>query len=381
MRAVRTLFSGFDIYLVGSALVLALFGLVTMYTYQGDNFFFSRQLVWIGVAVVGMLLALIPDYRVLRLGNAGFYLYLISLVLLLLLFVFGDVTLGAQRRFDLGFLAFQPSDPAKLIIIILLAKYFSKRHTVIGDFRHILVSGLYVLVPFILIFLQPDFGTAAILFFLWFGMVLVAGIKFRHVATVFVVGVSVFALLWQFAFAEYQQQRILTFLNPVEDIQGAGWNAYQSQVAVGSGQIFGKGIGYGTQSKLLFLPEYQTDFIFAAFAEEWGFSGVLLLFLVFGVLVWRLLYLATKVQTNFESLFIVGVAILFVSHFFVHIGMNIGVLPVTGLTMPFMSYGGSHLLTGFVALGMVMAMRYTGVTKRSIIEGDSVVIFSRSTKQ
>lgn len=381
MRAVRTLFSGFDIYLVGSALVLALFGLVTMYTYQGDNFFFSRQLVWIGVAVVGMLLALIPDYRVLRLGNAGFYLYLISLVLLLLLFVFGDVTLGAQRRFDLGFLAFQPSDPAKLIIIILLAKYFSKRHTVIGDFRHILVSGLYVLVPFILIFLQPDFGTAAILFFLWFGMVLVAGIKFRHVATVFVVGVSVFALLWQFAFAEYQQQRILTFLNPVEDIQGAGWNAYQSQVAVGSGQIFGKGIGYGTQSKLLFLPEYQTDFIFAAFAEEWGFSGVMLLFLVFGVLVWRLLYLATKVQTNFESLFIVGVAVLFISHFFVHIGMNIGVLPVTGLTMPFMSYGGSHLLTVFVALGMVMAMRYTGVTKRSIIEGDSVVIFSRSTKQ
>ena len=380
MRAVRTLFSGFDIYLAGSALVIAFFGLVTMYTYQGDNFFFNRQLVWIGVSVVGMLLALIPDYRVLRLGNTGFYLYLIGLLSLLLLFVFGDVTLGAQRRFDLGFLAFQPSDPIKLIIIILLAKYFSKRHTVIGDFRHILVSGLYILVPFILIFLQPDLGTAAILFFLWFGMVLVAGIKFRHVATVFVIGTTVFALLWQFAFAEYQQQRILTFLNPVEDIQGAGWNAYQSQVAVGSGQIFGKGIGYGTQSKLLFLPEYQTDFIFAAFAEEWGFSGVLLLFLIFSILIWRLLYLATKVQTNFECLFIVGVAIFFVSHFFVHIGMNIGVLPVTGLTMPFMSYGGSHLLTGFVALGMVMAMRYTGVTKRGIIEGDTVVTFSRLMK-
>lgn len=376
MRTIRTLFSGFDIYLAGSALLLTLFGLVTMYTYQGENFFFNRQLIWIGVAVVGMLLALIPDYRILRLGNTGFYLYLSSLLLLLLLFVFGDITLGAQRRFDLGFFSFQPSDPVKLIIIILLAKYFSKRHTVIGDFRHILVSGLYVFVPFALIFLQPDFGTAIILFFLWFGMVLVAGIKFRHIATVFLVGVGIFAVLWQFAFAEYQQQRILTFLNPVEDLQGAGWNAYQSQVAVGSGQIFGKGIGYGTQSKLLFLPEYQTDFIFAAFAEEWGFSGVVLLFLLFGVLISRLLYLATKVQTNFESLFIVGVAVLFISHVFVHVGMNIGVLPVTGLTMPFMSYGGSHLLTGFVALGMVMAMRYTGVSKRSVTEGDAVVAFS-----
>ncbi len=379
MRGARTLLAGFDLYLAGSALLLAVFGLVTMYTYQGDNFFFHRQLVWIGVAMIGMVIALIPDYRILRLGNAGFYLYIASLISLLLLFFFGDITLGAQRRFDLGFFAFQPSDPAKLIIIILLAKYFSKRHTVIGDFRHILISGLYVFIPFALIFLQPDFGTAVILLFLWFGIVLVSGIKLRHIVTVFLVALGSFALLWQLAFADYQKQRIVTFLNPVEDIQGAGWNAYQSQVAVGSGQLFGKGIGYGTQSKLLFLPEYQTDFIFAAFAEEWGFSGVILLFTVFGVLIWRLLYLATKVQTNFESLFIVGVAVLFISHFFVHIGMNIGVLPVTGLTMPFMSYGGSHLLTSFVALGMVMAMRYTGATKHAIGAGDELVAVPQST--
>lgn len=381
MRAIRTLFSGFDLYVAGSALLLTLFGLVTMYTYQGDNFFFQRQLVWIGIAMVGMMLALIPDYRILRLGNTGFYLYVISIISLVLLFLFGDVALGAQRRFDLGFFSFQPSDPAKLIIIMLLAKYFSKRHTVIGDFRHIVISGLYVFVPFLLIFLQPDFGTAVILFFLWFGMVLVAGIKLRHILAVFLVGLGCFALLWQFAFADYQKQRIITFLNPVEDIQGAGWNAYQSQVAVGSGQLFGKGIGYGTQSKLLFLPEYQTDFIFAAFAEEWGFAGVTLLFLIFGTLIWRLLYLATKVQTNFESLFIVGVALLFISHFFVHIGMNIGVLPVTGLTMPFMSYGGSHLLTSFVALGMVMAMRYTGATKHTLTQGEEMVAMAHSSNR
>ncbi len=366
MRAIRSLFQGFDVWLFGCAITLSAMGLVTMYTYQGENTFYNRQLVWLLLGILVMFLASIPDYRMFRIGHSGFYLYIISIVLLILLLFFGDVALGAQRRFDLGFFSFQPSDPVKLVIIIILAKYFSKRHTVIGDFRHIFISGIYALVPFILIFIQPDFGTAVVLAFVWLGLVIVAGIKIRHLATVFLVCVTTIFIMWQFAFADYQKQRIITFLNPVEDIQGAGWNAYQSQVAVGSGQLLGKGIGHGTQSKLLFLPEYQTDFVFAAFSEEWGFTGVLIIFLVFSILIWRLLFLATRAQTNFECLFIVGVAILFISHFFIHIGMNIGVLPVTGLTMPFMSYGGSHLLTSFIAVGMVMAMRYKGVSKYEI---------------
>ncbi len=371
------LLAGFDGWLFGGALLLSLFGLVTMYTYQGDNFFFDRQLLWISLAICALLVALIPDYRFLRIGNTGFVAYVVTIGLLVALLFLGDVTLGAQRRFDLGFFSLQPSDPAKLVLIIILAKYFSKRHTMINDIRHIIVSGLYTFILFGLVFIQPDFGTAVILFLIWFGLVVVAGIPFRYILGVFLVGVATLAVLWQFAFADYQKVRILTFMNPLEDIQGAGWNAYQSQVAVGSGQLFGKGIGYGTQSKLLFLPEYQTDFIFAAFAEEWGYIGVLLLFAVFGLLVWRLLYLARSGATNFERLFTVGVAILLISHFFVHIGMNIGVLPVTGLTMPFMSYGGSHLLTIFVALGMVMAMRrhssLAGVQRRSDPHRDSLL--------
>jgi rod shape determining protein RodA len=303
-----------------------------------------------------MLLATLPDYRFLRTGNRLFYIYLGMLAMLALVLVVGEVTLGAQSRFDLGFFSLQPSEPAKLVLIAVLAKYFSKRHELIGDFTHIFVSGVYALGIFGLVFIQPDFGSALILFAIWFGLVFVSGIKVKHLAIVFLLGTLAFGVLWQFGFQDYQKERILTFLNPLADIQGAGYNAYQSTVAVGSGQLFGKGIGYGTQSKLQFLPEYETDFIFAAFAEEWGLIGVCLLFVLFGTLIWRLLWHATIAATNFERLFATGVAIFLVSHFFVHIGMNIGLLPVTGTTVPFLSYGGTHLMAEFIGLGMVMAM-------------------------
>ncbi len=342
---------------------LSLMGLVTMYSHVGDNGFFDKQIIWITVATLTMLLAMIPDYRFLRTGNIAFFLYLSTIFLLVLVLIIGEITLGAQSRFDFGFFSLQPSDPAKLILIIVLAKYFAKRHEMIGDFSHIIISGIYAIGVFGLVFIQPDFGSAIILFFVWLGMVLVSGIKVRHLLTVFVLGAVTFGLMWQFIFFPYQKERIMTFLDPLADIQGAGYNAYQSTVAIGSGQLLGKGIGYGTQSKLLFLPEYETDFIFAAFAEEWGLVGVLLLFGMFSLVVWRLLKNAIDGATNFERLFASGVCILFVAHFFVHIGMNIGLLPVTGTTIPFLSYGGSHLLTEFIAVGMVMGMRRYATVK------------------
>lgn len=362
MGQLRTLFGGFDVVLFLSVFTLTLFGLVTMYSHVGENIFFDRQIIWIGVAGVAMALAMVPDYRFLRTGNIAFLFYVICISLLVLVLFIGEITLGAQSRFDLGFFSLQPSDPAKLVLIIVLAKYFAKRHELIGDFKHIIVSGVYAMLIFGLVFIQPDFGSAIILFFVWLGMVLVSGIRLRHLLTVFTLGAVVFGLMWQFVFFDYQKDRIMTFIDPLADIQGAGYNAYQSTVAIGSGQLFGKGIGYGTQSKLLFLPEYETDFIFAAFAEEWGMTGVVLLFGLFAVVVWRLLAHAIDAATNFERLFASGVCILFVAHFFVHIGMNIGLLPVTGTTIPFLSYGGSHLLTEYIAIGMVMAMaRYRPV--------------------
>jgi len=355
-----SLFRGFDPWLVGSALALTGLGLVTMFTFDDENVFYWQQMIWTGGALFLMMLAIVPDYRFLRTGNTVFWFYLVTILMLISVLLFGEITLGAQSRFNLGFFSVQPSDPAKVVLIAVLAKYFSKRHIDIANFKHIIVSGAYALGIFGLVFIQPDFGTAIILFFVWLGMVLVAGIKIKHLVLVFAMGLLAFAGMWSFAFQDYQKARIMTFLNPLSDIQGAGYNAYQSTIAVGSGQIWGKGIGYGTQSKLQFLPEYETDFIFAAFAEEWGFFGVLVLFALFGIVIWRLLYHAMMGASNFERLFAVGVAILFTSHFFVHIGMNIGLLPVTGTTVPFLSYGGTHLVTEFIAIAMVMAMsRYS----------------------
>jgi rod shape determining protein RodA len=371
-RSLQSLFAGFDPILFGAALCLSLFGVATMYSHVGENSFFNQQLIWLLVSVVVFFILLVPDYRFLRSTNAGFYAYVIIIVLLMLTPFFAEEILGARQRFDLGFFSLQVSDPAKLVLIAILAKYFAKRHELIGDFRHILVSGIYTLVMFGLVFLQPDFGTAMILFLIWFGMVLVAGIRFRHLAIVFFIGLMAFGGLWEFAFKDYQKERIMTFLDPLSDIQGAGYNAYQSTVAVGSGEIFGKGIGYGTQSKLLFLPEYETDFIFAAFAEEWGIVGVSILFTLFAILILRLLYHAINGATNFEKLFSTGVAIYLLSHFFIHVGINIGLLPVTGTTVPFLSYGGSHLVTEFAALGMVLAMRK--YIEKKPIERDSLFI-------
>jgi rod shape determining protein RodA len=341
----------------GAALVLSLLGALTMLSIGGDNTLFFRQLIWIGIAAGVCIAATQMNPLVLRNTALVTILYALSLVTLLLILLIGEVTLGAQSRFDIGPFSIQPSDPIKIILIITLAKYFARRHIEIARLRHVIVSGVYTLLIFGLVFLQPDFGSAAIIFCIWLGMVLVAGIPLRHLLAIFFLGVVAFSGLWFGVFQEYQKDRIRTFINPLTDITGTGYNAYQSTVAVGSGEILGKGIGEGTQSKLSFLPEYETDFIFAAFAEEWGFVGVLLVLALFGVLIWRVLRIAIMGATNFETLYGAGFAILIITHVGIHAGMNMGLLPVTGITIPFMSYGGSHLIMEFGGLGILMAMQ------------------------
>ena len=361
----RTYFGHIDVSLFISALFITLAGLVTMYSYTAENLFFERQVIWIVLSVAVFLGASFIDFRFLRRTSVVVLLFLLTVVALLAIFIFGDVVKGAQNRFDIGSFSVQPAEYAKLVIIAVLAKYFSRRHIEIAHIKHILISGAYALIFFALILLQPDFGSAIIIFLIWFGMVLVSGISKKHILGVLVGSILAVAGMWVFVFADYQKDRILTFIHPLADIQGVGYNAYQSTIAVGSGQVFGKGVGYGTQSKLQFLPEFQTDFIFASFAEEWGFIGILLLFSLFGVLMWRILFMAQLGATNFETLFALGVAILVMSHFTIHVGMNIGLLPVTGVTLPFMSYGGSHLLTEFLALGIIVGMhRYSRAVHR-----------------
>lgn len=354
---IKAIGKNIDWVLFGSVVLLALAGLSTMNSFVGNSIFFGRQAVWICISVVVFFGASGIDWGFLKNTRVIMIMFGLSVGLLLLLFVLGSVSKGAQSWFNFGALSFQPTDPIKLVIILILAKYFSRRHIEIANIRHILVSGFYVFTIFMLVLVQPDFGSAIIIFFLWLGMVLVSGISKKHLLAVFLIGVVVFGGLWLFVFKPYQKARIVTFIHPLTDIRGTGYNAYQSTIAVGSGQIWGKGIGYGTQSKLQFLPEYQTDFIFAAFAEEWGFVGVLLLLMLYGIVFWRILRISFTGSSNFEILFGLGLVILFMVHSVIHIGMNIGLLPVTGNTLPFMSYGGSHLLTEFAGLGMLVGMK------------------------
>ena len=362
-----------DWVLLGSTLPLVAAGLMTLNSFVGENFFFNRQALWLVIGLTAFFILSRIDFRFLRRTDVIMVLFGISIALLVALLFFGETVNGARAWFHFGPVAFEPSDPIKLVVVLLLAKYFSKRHVEIRHIRHLFISGAYTFAIFFLIFLEPDFGSAVIVGLVWLGMVLVSGISKRHLLLVFVVGIAAALGLWLFVFEDYQKARVLTFLNPLTDVRGAGYNAYQSTIAVGSGELLGKGVGYGTQSRLQFLPEYETDFIFAAFAEEWGFIGVLLLLICFAVLVWRILQNSMQGATNFEMLFGAGLAILFMSEAVIHIGMNIGLLPVTGTVLPFVSYGGSHLLTEFVGLGILMGMRrYARPTHREALKNEFV---------
>ncbi|HEY0010903.1 MAG TPA: FtsW/RodA/SpoVE family cell cycle protein [Candidatus Paceibacterota bacterium] len=346
--------------LLALGIVLSLLGVLTIHPFDGSPSLAPRQLIWIGLGIIAYFLVAVTDMRFIRRTPVIIAGYLGVIALLCLVLVIGDTIQGARSWFSFGSFTFQPADVAKLIVIALLAKYFSRRHMQIGYIHHIVVSGIYISAIILLILVQPDLGTAVILSAVWFGMVLVSGISKKHLAIVFMTGLVAAAGLWLFGLQEYQRTRILAFVNPAADIRGSGYNAYQATVAAGSGELFGKGIGYGTQSKLRFLPEYETDFIFAAFAEEWGFVGVTLLLALYGLLLYQLLKISRLAAANFDALFAIGVAILFTAHIGIHAGINLGLLPVTGTTIPFMSSGGSHVLIEFLALGIVASLSQQG---------------------
>ena len=361
--------SGVDWILFASIMPLLGAGLVTMYAFTGNNQFFVHQVIWIIVSLIAFFALSELDFRFLRSTWVSVTLFSLSCMALIGLFLIGKVSHGAGSWFSFGAFSLEPADPAKLVLIILLAKYFSRRHIEIRNVRHIIVSGFYAFTIFILILVQPDLGSALIVFFIWLGMIMVSGISKKHLLVMGFAGLAVAAGLWHFGLHNYQKARIENFIHPLADVQGAGYNAYESTVAVGSGQIMGKGVGYGTQSRLKFLPEYQTDFVFAAFAEEWGFIGVLFLLFFFGVLLWRVIKASMAGATNFEILYGAGVAIYFLVHVLINIGMNMRLLPVTGTPLPFVSYGGSHIFTEFVALGVLMGMRrYSRAAHKEISE-------------
>ena len=318
---------------------------------------FKKQIFFFGLGVVLMLLISFFDYRTLK-NNSYLILilYFLALLFLIGLFFFAPEIRGKRGWYKLGFLSFDPIEPLKIILIILLAKYFSMRHVEMYRFWHIIFSGVYVLIPCLLIFFQPDLGAVLILIIVWLSILLVSGIKIKHFLILSFAGLLLLLISWQFLLKDYQKDRVLSFLF-LYDPLGSSWSQSQARIAIGSGQIFGQGFTKGSQTQYGFLPEPHTDFIFSVIAEESGLIGILVIFLLYSILIWRIIKIALTSHSNFPRLFASGFAIILIAQFFINIGMNIGILPVIGIYLPLISYGGSGLIGTFVGIGILQSIK------------------------
>lgn len=351
----------FDFILAGSAILLTVFGLISVYSSslgRGDFLNFQKQIIFFIFGIFLMVLFGFFDWRGLRADPYIILaLYFFSLIALVGLFFFAPEIRGTKSWYQFGLFSFGPIEITKIAIIFLLAKYFSQRHAELYNIRHILLSGIYVAIPALLIFIQPDFGSVFLLIAVWFGILIISGIKLRHffILCLFFLFLAIF--LWFFALRDYQKERIISFISSQNDYLGPGWNRSQAIIAIGSGGILGKGLGRGSQTQYGFLPESQTDFIFAAIAEELGLAGVMVLFFLISILLLRILRIAIDADNNFVRLFASGFAVLLGTQSFIHIGMNLGLLPIVGLPLPLVSYGGSSLIMAYAGLGILQSMR------------------------
>jgi len=346
-----------DWYLTGAILLLALMGIISL-AGSPEKHFFQQQILFLGIGLLLMILVSFFDWRALK-ENSFFIisLYLAGIALLVGLFFFAPVIREVRRWYIIGPFSFDPVEYVKIVLIILLAKYFSDRHVEMYKFSHVVLSGLYTALPAAIVFFQPDFGSIIILGSLWLGMIIFSGIKIKHLLILFLIGLLLFSLGWAFFLKDYQKARIVGFLEPRLDPQGINWSPIQARIAIGSGGLLGQGIGEGSQTRQGFLSEPETDFIFAAIAEEMGLVGVFVLFLLYLFIIWRTLIIAGEARDNFSRLFCVGFIIILLAQAFVNIAMNQGLLPIVGLPLPLVSYGGSNLVFTLITVGIVQGIR------------------------
>ncbi|OGZ17705.1 MAG: hypothetical protein A2Z78_00115 [Candidatus Nealsonbacteria bacterium RBG_13_36_15] len=350
-----------DWALISSALFLAVIGLISIYSssLSGSDFLnFKKQVIFLIIGLFLMLVFSFFNWRVFK-DNPYLILFLYFLCFLALagLFFFATEIRQVKSWYKFGPFVFDPKVFTMLVLIILLAKFFSTRHIEMYQIRHILLSGVYVFLPASLIFLQPDFGSFLIFVFLWTAILIISGIKLRHFLILVLAGLIFLIFSWSFLLKDYQKDRIISFVQPQADPQGMGWSQQQAKIAIGSGGIFGKGIGRGSQTQYGFLTVPQTDFIFSAIAEEMGFVGILVLLTIFSVLILRIFKIAMSAESNFPRLFAVGLAAILIPQVFINIGMNLGLLPIIGIPLPLVSYGGSGLVAIFMGLGILQSIR------------------------
>ena len=351
-----------DWILIIVAILLVGFGLLSIYSSslgKGDFLNFKKQIIFFGIGIILMILISFFDWRMLREDpHLILIFYFLCLFLLVGLFFFAPEIRGTKSWYKLGPVSIDPIEFTKIVLIILLAKYFSTRHIEMYRINHILISGLYIFIPSLLVFLQPDLGSVLILISLWIGVLILSGIKIRHFLILLFFGLLILSIGWGTFLKEYQKERILSFIWPqISDTLKIGWNQRQAKIAIGSGGIFGQGIGKGSQTQLGFLPEPQTDFIFSAIAEETGLIGVSFLLFLFSILIWRIFKIAISSQSNFAYLFASGLSLLFITQIFINIGMNIGILPIIGIPLPLISYGGSSLVATLIGLGILQSIK------------------------
>jgi rod shape determining protein RodA len=353
-------FRKLDWNLVITAVLIAVFGLVSIYSTcvaKGDFLNFEKQVAFFAVGLFLMITISFFDYRIFR-NNSYLILilYFLCLLLLLGLYFFAPVIRGTRGWYKIWLFSLDPIEPAKIVLIILLAKYFSMRHAEMYKFRHIIFSGIYVFLPALLVFLKPDLGGTLILILAWLGILMISGIKIKHFLILFLVFVLLAGLCWNFVLKDYQKERVISFVFPYDPL-GGSWSQTQTKISIGSGRIFGEGPAQGTQVQYGFLPEPHTDFIFSVFSQEWGLLGVCVLFLLYLNLIWRILKISIESYSNFPRLFAAGFVIVLICQFTINIGMNLGFLPVVGIYLPFMSYGGSGLIANFVSLGILQSIK------------------------
>jgi len=347
------------------ALVIAILGILSIYssTYQKEGglwkVIYERQILWVLLGLVFFFIISNSNYR--WLWDWTYFLYAGALIFLMLVIVLGIIRLGAQRWLKIAWFNFQPSELAKLIIVIFLARYFSRKSAndtsllsgKFGIFQGLVLPFIFVAIPMFLIVEQPDLGSAVMIFFLFVTLLYLTQIKLRNILIFMFAIILLSPFLWHFL-RDYQKERLLVFLNPNVDPLGAGYTVIQSKIAIGSGALWGKGWLSGTQSQLHFLPESHTDFIFATFAEEWGLAGTAILLCLYYLLIRQGIMIAQRTHDYFGRLLAFGISLMLSIQIFVNISMNLGLAPVVGLPLPLMSYGGSSVLVTFISLGILV---------------------------
>lgn len=360
----KSIFQKIDWTLVILILCLNVLGLINVYSATHGPLdknvagLFMNQLVWLGIGWTMFLVLTILDYNFVN--RAAYIVYFLNLMALLYVTFFGKVALGAQRWIDLGYFHYQPSETMKLAMVVVLARILS-RYSVHGrglGFRELFVPLVLLAMPFGLVVEQPDLGTAMMICSVSVSMIVFCKVKKSIIMGAMVALMITLPLAWKYGLHDYQRNRVLTFLSPNNDPRGTGYNSIQSRIAVGSGQFFGKGYRNGTQSQLEFLPERHTDFIFSVLSEEWGFVGSILTLGIFCGLFYTIVRVASGARDKYGALLCIGVLCYIFWHMFVNVGMVIGLLPIVGVPLPLVSYGGSGMLTTMTGMGLISSVAY-----------------------